>query len=72
MSNAWRVRPDFQLLSGTEYMVSAGAVGATSMFSSLAGVAPKLVRELYEICRTEKYFDARKTQEDLVGAAARS
>ena len=64
VSNAWRVRPDFQLVSGTEYMVSAGAVGATSMFSSLAGVAPTLVRQLYEICRTEKYFDARKAQED--------
>jgi 4-hydroxy-tetrahydrodipicolinate synthase len=65
VSNAWRVRPNFQLVSGTEYMVSAGAVGATSMFSSLSGVAPTLVRQLYEICRTEKYFDARQTQEDL-------
>ena len=65
VSNAWRVRPDFQLVSGTEYMVSAGAVGATSMFSSLAGVAPTLVRELYDICRTEKYFDARQAQENL-------
>ena len=36
------------------------------MFSSLSGVAPKLVRQLYDICRTEKYFDARKAQEDLV------
>ena len=66
VSNAWRVRPEFQLLSGTEYMVSAGAVGATSMFSSLAGVAPGLARKLYDICRTEKYFDARKPQEDIV------
>ena len=65
VSSAWRVRPDFQLLSGTEYMVSAGAVGATSLFSSLCGVAPKLARELYDICRTEKYKDARKAQEDL-------
>ncbi len=65
VSNAWRVRPDFQLVSGTEYMVSAGAVGATSMFSSLAGVAPARVRQLYDICRTEKYFDARPAQEDL-------
>ena len=46
-------------------MVSAGAVGATSMFSSLSGVAPTLVRRLYDICRTEKYFDARPAQEDL-------
>ena len=65
VSNAWRTRPDFQLISGTEYMVSAGAVGATSMFSSLAGVAPKLMAELYRICRTENYFDARKAQEDV-------
>ena len=64
-SNGRRIRPDFQLLSGTEYMVSAGAVGATSMFSSLAGVAPGLVRKLYDICRREKYFDARKPQEEI-------
>ena len=65
MTAAWQVRPEFQLVSGTEYMVSAGAIGATSMFSSLAGVAPVLVRRLYAICRTEKYFDAQKTQKDL-------
>ncbi len=65
ISNGQRMRPDFQLLSGTEYMVSAGAVGAASMFSSLAGVAPRLVRRLYDICRTEKYFDARKPQEEI-------
>lgn len=65
LSNAQRIRPDFQLLSGSEYMVSAGAIGATSMFSSLAGVAPKRVRRLYDICRAEKYFEARKSQEDI-------
>jgi 4-hydroxy-tetrahydrodipicolinate synthase len=62
---ARRRRPEFQLLTGVEYMVSAGAVGATSMFSSLAGVAPGLVRRLYDICRQEKYFDARKPQEEI-------
>lgn len=65
ISNAQRIRPDFQLLSGTEYMVSAGAVGATSMFTSLAGVAPALVRRLYDICRKERYFEARKSQEEI-------
>jgi 4-hydroxy-tetrahydrodipicolinate synthase len=65
MTAAWQTRADFQLVSGTEYMVSAGAIGATSMFSSLDGVAPLLVRRLYDICRTEKYFDAQKTQKDL-------
>ncbi|MGZ8268456.1 MAG: dihydrodipicolinate synthase family protein [Burkholderiales bacterium] len=62
---AWRARPQFQLVSGSEYMVSAGALGATGMFTSLTAVAPKLVRRLYDICRTEKYFDARKPQEDV-------
>ena len=66
LSNARRVRPDFQLLSGNEYMVSAGANGATSMFSALSGVAPKLVRRLYDICRTERYAEARDAQEGIV------
>jgi 4-hydroxy-tetrahydrodipicolinate synthase len=66
VSNAWRKRPDFQLVSGTEYMVSAGAVGATSMFTSLAAIAPKRLQKLFEICRTEKYFDAREIQEEIV------
>ena len=53
-------------MSGTEYMVSAGAVGATSMFTSLAAIAPKRLQKLFEICRTEKYFDAREIQEEIV------
>ena len=66
VSNAWRKRPEFQLVAGNEYMVSAGAVGATSMFTSLAAIAPRRLQKLYEICRTEKYFDARETQEEIV------
>jgi len=65
LSSAWRTRRDFQLVSGNEYMVSAGANGATSMFSALAGVAPQLVRRLYDTCRKERYFDARDTQNQL-------
>lgn len=64
-SNAQRVRPQFQVLSGSEYMVSAGALGATSMFSSLAGIAPKLVRRLFDLCREERYFEAREHQEAI-------
>jgi len=65
VSNAQRVRPEFQLLSGVEYMISAGAIGAPSVFSSLGGVAPKLVRALYDLCHKERYGDARKPQEDI-------
>ena len=55
-------RPDFQLLAGTEHMVSAAAIGATGMFSPLAGVAPQLVRELYDLCR-DQLVEARTAQE---------
>lgn len=65
VSNGQRKRPAFQLLSGTEYMIPAGAIGATSMFSSLAGIAPLLVRRLYDLCRKEQYADARKAQEQI-------
>jgi 4-hydroxy-tetrahydrodipicolinate synthase len=65
MTEAPRRRPDFQLLSGTEHMVSAGAIGATGMFSSLAAIAPRLVRRLYELCRDEKLFAARPVQEEV-------
>ena len=64
-SAAIRVRPDFQMLSGTEYMVSAGALGASSMFTSLPGIAPNLVRQLFARCRTEQYFEARPWQESV-------
>ena len=64
MTDARRLRPDFQLLSGTEHMVSAGAIGATGMFSSLAAIAPRLVRRLYDLCRDEQYFAARSVQEE--------
>lgn len=65
VSNAQRVRPQFQLLSGTEYLVAAGAIGATGMFSSLAGIAPGLVRQLFETCCEERYFEARRSQEEV-------
>jgi 4-hydroxy-tetrahydrodipicolinate synthase len=64
-SSAQRVRPQFQMISGTEYMVSAGPLGATSMFTSLAGVAPRLVRRLYERCHKEQYFEGRPDQEAI-------
>src|SRR5438445_11735169 len=58
-----RARPDFQFVSGTEYMISAAAVGATGMVSSVAAIAPGLVTELYTLCRAEKFKEARPAQE---------
>jgi 4-hydroxy-tetrahydrodipicolinate synthase len=65
ISEARKLRPDFQLVSGTEYLVSARAVGANGMFAPLAGIAPALLKGLYDHCRNEKYGDARKAQEDI-------
>jgi 4-hydroxy-tetrahydrodipicolinate synthase len=65
ITDAPRRRQDFRLLTGTELMVSAGAIGATGMFAPLAGIAPKLVRRLYDLCRGEKFFEARPVQEDV-------
>ena len=67
VSSARRARPEFQLVSATEYMISAGAIGATGVLSSLANVAPRMVRELYDLCSEERYQDARSRQNDLAG-----
>jgi 4-hydroxy-tetrahydrodipicolinate synthase len=65
MTDAPRLNPNFKLVAGTELMVSPAAIGATGMFAPLAAIAPRLVHELYELCRTEKLFQARKAQEEL-------
>lgn len=57
-------RPDFQFVSGSEYMISASAIGATGLLSSLASISPLLVRDLYRACRTEAYAAGRNLQED--------
>ena len=57
-------RPNFQLISGNEYMISASAIGATGLLSPLASISPKLVRSLYDLCRIEDYKAARMPQED--------
>ena len=65
ISLARAVKPDFQLVSGTEYMISARAIGATGLLSPMSAVTPRLVRELYDFCRVENYQDARGKQTDL-------
>lgn len=58
-------RSSFQLLTGAEYMISAGAIGCKGVFAPLAGIAPKVVRELYDLCRKERYGDGRKSQKAI-------
>jgi dihydrodipicolinate synthase/N-acetylneuraminate lyase len=65
VSTAQRKRPGFQLLTGAEYMISARAVGATGMIAPLAGIAPRTVTRLWDLCAQEKYPEARPVQESL-------
>jgi 4-hydroxy-tetrahydrodipicolinate synthase len=65
MTLAKKQRPEFQLLTGTELLVSAAAIGATGMFAPLAAVAPNLIRGLYDACRAGDLFAARAAQENV-------
>jgi 4-hydroxy-tetrahydrodipicolinate synthase len=62
---ARHARPGFLLISGTELMVSSAAIGATAMFAPLAGIAPGLLRALFELCRDDRLFEARSAQEEI-------
>jgi 4-hydroxy-tetrahydrodipicolinate synthase len=64
LTDAAPVRPDFALLAGAELMVSAGAIGASGLFSALAVIAPGLVRDLFDLCRAQKLSEARALQEE--------
>jgi 4-hydroxy-tetrahydrodipicolinate synthase len=65
ISNGRRLRPEFQLLPGAEFMVSAFVLGGGGAFSPLSGIAPRLVRKLYDLCSKEKYIEARPLQEEI-------
>ncbi len=62
---ARQLRPDFQLIAGADFVVSACALGGSGVFSPLSGIAPRLVRGLYELCRKEQYIEAREMQENI-------
>jgi len=64
IADASRVRPSFQLVAGTEYMVSAHATGATGFLAPTAIVAPALIRKLYDHVCAEKYKQAHDLQVD--------
>jgi 4-hydroxy-tetrahydrodipicolinate synthase len=65
ISGGRKLRPGFQLLAGRDYLVSAAALGGTGAIVPLAGIAPKLVRQVYELCRQQKFMEARGMQEDI-------
>lgn len=56
------INPDFAVFSGVEYMLPAMAAGAKGSFSACGGVAPRLVRALYERCHAGDIAGARPLQ----------
>jgi 4-hydroxy-tetrahydrodipicolinate synthase len=64
-SRGREIRPDFNLLAGTDYIVSNNVVGGRGGFSPLASVAPRLARELYDLCSKQQFTQARKAQEQM-------
>jgi 4-hydroxy-tetrahydrodipicolinate synthase len=65
LTEATGQRPAFRLISGTDLLVSAAAIGASGLFSALAVVAPKLVHGVFDLCRQQKLFEARALQEEI-------
>ncbi len=59
------IKPGFQLLAGTDFMVPNGVVGGSGAFSPLSSVAPKLARQLYDLCAKQQFVQARRLQEDM-------
>ncbi|NBR27677.1 MAG: dihydrodipicolinate synthase family protein [Betaproteobacteria bacterium] len=62
-------RPEFQLLSATDYMVTNGVIGGMGVFSPLSAVAPKLVKQVYELCVKQQFTQAREGQENIAELA---
>jgi 4-hydroxy-tetrahydrodipicolinate synthase len=65
VSNGRKLRPDFRLSPGTDFMVSAFVVGGSGVYSPLSSIAPKLVRKAYDLCVKQQFVQARGPQEDL-------
>ena len=62
-------RPGFQLIPGTDYMVPAGVIGGMGVCSPLSAVAPKLVKQVYDLCTKQQFTQARAGQENLAELA---
>jgi 4-hydroxy-tetrahydrodipicolinate synthase len=55
--------------TGTELMVSAGAIGATGIFAPLAGIAPRLAR-VCDLCRQDRLSRRARREADRGAAQA--
>lgn len=65
MCNTRASRPEFQLLAGQDYPVSAFALGGSGVFSPLSAIAPGLMKKTYDLCKARKFIEARGMQENI-------
>lgn len=59
---ARKLRPDFGLFVGTEWMIPCLTLGGTTSMSVFGGIAPRFVRTLYETTTSGQLNDALKLQ----------
>ena len=65
MGNTRAKHPEFQLIAGQDYPVSAFALCGSGVFSPLSAIAPGLVKNLYNLCKARKFVEARGMQENI-------
>ena len=59
---ARKIRPDFGLFVGTEWMIPCLTLGGTACMSVFGGIAPRFVRSLYEATTSGQLKDALALQ----------
>lgn len=60
---AHKVRPDFAIFTGVEYILPSMILGGIGSMSAASGVAPKIVQDLYKACAEGRYTEARPLQD---------
>lgn len=59
---ARKIRPDFGLFVGTEWMIPCLTLGGTACMSVFGGIAPRFIRSLYEAVTSGRLTDALPLQ----------
>lgn len=57
------VRPEFGLILGVEYIIPSVSMGGVGSMSIAGGVAPRMMRQLYDLCAAGRFFDAIPLQD---------
>lgn len=59
---ALKMRPDFAMIAGVEYLLPSIPLGGKGSYSSAGAICPNLVLELYESCVARNWARARECQ----------